>query len=549
MLGRRYPQHALFDVPVWAQGLIAALDTFHVHMGAFWSRVSQDADLAAMYHARQGRPSIPPSLLSGVLILQYVDDLSDREAADRVCFDLRWKLALGLPLDDGGFDFSTLSRFRSRLSAHGAERYAFDKLLQLAIAAGFLRPDGEHVIDSTPMHGAAALQDTYTLVRNGLRKLLLAMGADDPARQRLAKRLKLSQYLPNRKPELDWGDPVARQAHLQELVAAAERLLREARAARLPEGSEAQGAQALLEQILAQDITDDDGQPTIRRGVATDRVISTVDPEMRHGRKSASTRFGYKGHIAADPESELITEGTVTPANTYDGEAVETLLDAQQAHHGLQPRAVVGDQAVVDAQRRHLLATRGIEAVGKVTPHRPEGRYAKADFAVDVAAGRVTCPAGHTVRESRAKVDGAGATWRVFTFPREVCAGCPRRAPCTTATRTGRTISLHPDEALLQEALARQQSPGFRKRYNRARATVERIISHLTRHGLRQGRYVGRAKTLFQALWVAAAVNLQRLMGLICARDGAKALGMGTWRGRKAPPVAPRGIRIVTLGS
>jgi transposase len=509
MLGRRNPQRSLFDVPVWAQGLIAALDTFHVHMGAFWSRVSQDADLAAMYHARQGRPSIPPSLLSGVLILQYVDDLSDREAADRVRFDLRGKLALGLPLDDGGFDFSTLSRFRSRLSAHGAERYAFDKLLQLAIAAGFLRPDGEHVIDSTPMHGAAALQDTYTLVRNGLRKLLLAMGADDPARRRLAKRLKLSQYLPNRKPELDWGDPVARQAHLQELVAAAERLLREARAARLPEGSEAQGAQALLEQILAQDITDDDGQPTIRRGVATDRVISTVDPEMRHGRKSASTRFdGYKGHIAADPESELITEVTVTPANTYDG-----------------------------------------EAVGKVPTHRPEGRYAKADFAVDVAAGSVTCPAGHTVRESRAKVDGAGATWRVFTFPREVCAGCPRRAPCTTATRTGRTISLHPDEAVLQEALARQQSPGFRKRYHRARATVERIISHLTRHGLRQGRYVGRAKALFQALWVAAAVNLQWLMGLICARDGAKALGMGTWRGRKAPPVAPRGIRIVTLGS
>ena len=527
MLGQRNPQRSLFQVPFWADGVIDR-DSFYARMGAFWSQVSRDEDLADMYDESRGRPSIPPSLMSGVLILQYFDDVSDREAADRVRFDLRWKLALDLPLDDGGFDYSSLSRFRSRLAKHGEERYAFDKLLELAIAAGFLRRDAEQVIDSTPMHGAAALQDTYTLLRNGLRKLLLAMGESDPERRRLAKRLQLSDYLVKGKPELDWGDPKARKVQLQQLVADAERLLAEAHGAELPEGSDAQGALALLEQLLGQDITrQEDGQHAIRQGVAADRVISTVDPEMRHGRKSFSTRFdGYKGHIAADPESELVTEVAVTPANAYDGEVVEELLDAGKSHHALQPGAVVGDQSVIDAERRHLLDQRGIEAVGKVTPRRSGGRYAKADFAVDLEVGTVTCPAGHTETRSRQRTDAHGRVWRVFTFPREVCACCPHRAQCTTATRTGRTVSLHPHEALLQAAMVSQQSPGFCERYHRARSTVERVISHLARHGFRQGRYFGRAKTLFQALWAAAAVNLHRLMGLINARDGAGALGM-----------------------
>jgi len=256
-------------------------------------------------------------------------------------------------------------------------------LPELAIAAGFLRRDAELAIDSTPIHGAAVLQDTCTLLRSGLRKLLLAMGESDPERRRLAKRLKLSDYLVKRKPELDWDDPRARKAHLQELVADAERL-----------SAEAQGALILLEQLLGQDITrQENGQLAMRQGVAAERVISTMDPEMRHGRKSFSTRFdGYKGHLAADPESELVTEVTVTPANTYEGQVVEGLLGGERSHPDLQPGAVVGDQSVIDAGRRHLLAERGIEAVGKVTP---------------------------------------------------------RRAQCTTATRPRRTVSLHPHEALL----------------------------------------------------------------------------------------------------
>jgi len=527
MLGTRKPQVSLFHLPFWAEGLVNP-DSFYARMGAFWSRVSRDEDLASMYHPKPGKPSVPPSLLCGVLILQYFDDVSDREAAERVRFDLRWKLALSLPLDDRGFHYSTLSRFRSRLAAHGQERYAFDALLRLALQAGLLTRDAHAingaVIDSTPMHGAAALEDTYTLLRHGLRKLLRAMGEGDPERQRLAKRLKLSRYLTNRKPELDWGDPAARRAHLQELVADAQRLLSEAHEAALPADSEAHGALALLEQILAQDVVqDDDGQHAIRRGVAKDRVISTVDPEMRHGRKSASTRFdGYKGHVAVEPESGLITEVTVTPGNTYDGEAVTELVDGLATHHGLQPQAIVGDHAVIDGARRQALRERGIEAVGKVPEAAPHGFYPKARFHIDLEQGTVTCPAGRVTAVYRERKDARGQVARVFYFDRETCRQCPQRAICTNARGTGRTIQVSPYEHLLQEAREQQKAEGFWERYHRARSTVERVIAHLARHGFRQGRYWGRAKTLFQALWAAAAVNLQRLMALLSDQQAAQ---------------------------
>ena len=524
MLGTRNRQGSLFHLPFWADGLVDR-DSFYARMGVFWSRVSRDEDLAGMYHPEPGKPSLPPSLLCGVLILHYFDDVSDREAADRVRFDLRWKLALGLPLDDRGFHYSSLSRFRSRLAEHGQERYAFDALLRLALQAGLLSRDAAQVIDSTPMHGAAAVEDTYTLLRHGLRKLLLAMGESDPQRQRLAKRLKLSRYLTNRKPELDWADPTARRAHLQELVTDAQRLLAEAHRAAPSEDSEAHGALALLEQLLAQDVVqDDDGQHVLRQGVAKDRVISTVDPEMRHGRKSASTRFdGYKGHVAVEPESELITEVTVTPGNCYDGEAVETLVDDQARHHALQPRAIVGDQAVIDGARRQALRERGIEAVGKVPEPAARGYYSKSAFTIDLEQSTVRCPAGHTTTTYQERTDGRGQMARVFCFDGDACQCCPQRAACTQAKQTGRTILVGPHEHLLQEAREQQKAQGFWERYHRARSTVERVIAHLARHGFRHGRYLGRAKMLFQALWSAAAVNLQRLMALLSRQEAAQA--------------------------
>lgn len=516
MLGRRNRQRSLFEIPFWAQGLVPE-ESFYARMGQFWSQISGDEDLAEMYAQSQGAPSIPPSLISGALILQYFDDVSDREAADRVRFDLRWKLALSLPLDDRGFHFSSFSRFRSRLAEHGLERYAFDKLVRLAIEAGVLIRDAEQALDCTHIHGAGALQDTYTLIRNGVRKLLLAMGESGRARRRLAKRLKLEQYLTNKKPELDWADSDARKAHLQELVADAKRLLAEVEATCLPQDDEGQGAHALLHQLLCQDIEQaEDDQYQIKEGVAKDRIISTVDPEMRHGRKSASTRFdGYKGHVAVESTAGLITNVEVRPGNEYDGEAAEELVSEQSERYGLTPKAIVGDHAFTDAERRHMFTEQGIEVVGRVGSKNRHSQFPKAAFQIDLTTGTVTCPAGRSTRQYRKRTDDRGRAWRTFFFPREVCHTPPLRASCTTAQRTGRSIMIHPYEALLQAAQAYQETDEFKKRYRSARSTVERTIAHLVRHGFRRARYFGQAKVKLQVLWVAAAVNLQRLMALM----------------------------------
>jgi len=523
MLGQCDPQGSLFRVPFWAQGLVPE-DSFYTRMGRFWSQISKDEDLAEMYADNQGAPSIPPSMISGALILQYFDDVSDREAAERVRFDLRWKLALGLALDDQGFHYSSFSRFRSRLAKHGLERYAFDKLVRLAIETGLLVKDAEQVLDSTPIHGAAALQDTYTLIRSGAHKLLLAMGEGDRARRRLAKRLKLERYLTKRKPKLDWADSDARKAHLQELVADAKRLLAEAEAASLPEDSEGQAARALLHQLLGQDIEEvvdmtgpgDDDRYQIKQGVAKDRVISTVDPEMRHGRKSSSTRFdGYKGHVAVEPTTGLITNVEVRPGNEYDGEAAEELVSEQAERYALTPKAVIGDHAFTDAERRHAFAQQGIEVVGRVGNPSRSGRFPKSAFQIDLTGGTVTCPAGRTTGKYTSYLDDRGWQWRTFFFPRQVCQACLLRNRCTTAKRTGRSIRIHPYEALLQAARAYQETDEFKERYRSARSTVERTIAHLVRHGFRLARYFGQAKVKLQALWVAAAVNLQRLMALM----------------------------------
>jgi len=227
MLGRRNPQRSFFD----AQSLPHRVpqDSFYGRMGAVSDVLFQDEDLADMYCVDNGRPSLPPSLMSGVILLQFYDDVPDAEAVERTLFDMRWKVALNLPLDYPGFDSSSLTYFRKRLLEHGKERYAFDRFVQVGRAAGFIPDKVTLLVDTTATKGAGAVQDTYTLLRKGTRKLLKAMGYRVPGKRRgLAPQVEelLSTYLDeNRKAEIDWSDPAQRSAQLKVLVQDAEAAL------------------------------------------------------------------------------------------------------------------------------------------------------------------------------------------------------------------------------------------------------------------------------------------------------------------------------------
>ena len=181
MLGRRDPQQSLFSAQNLPHRVPA--DSFYGRMGAVSGVLFKDDDLKEMYCPDNGRPSLPPSLLSGVLLLQFHDDVSDEEAVERCRYDLRWKVALDLPLDFPGFDPSSLSYFRKRLVEHQQERYAFDRLLKVGRAAGFIPDRVTLLTDTTWAKGAGAVQDTYTLLRKGIRKLLKQLGYAVPGKR------------------------------------------------------------------------------------------------------------------------------------------------------------------------------------------------------------------------------------------------------------------------------------------------------------------------------------------------------------------------------
>ncbi len=334
------------DLPEVALAPWSALipsDSFYARLAEYRDALVSDDDYAALYKdSRRGQPSIPPSLVVLAMLLQFHDDCSDREAEMRLRFDLRWKHALGLGLEDRGFDATVLCRFRRKLLDRGLERSLFERLVGAARDAGLLAKGAEQLVDSSHVLGAAGVRDTYTLIRGGIRKLLRALGHTPATRGGLGERL--GRYLdPDapEKPDLDWTNAPARAEYLREAV-------EDVRAALALVDTEDTSpavteASALLTKIVADDVeegfpapptkrgrprkapverqADADGggesvAPRIRRGVARDRTVSVVDPQMRVGHKSERQSWaGYKAHICEEPGSELITAVEVRPAN------------------------------------------------------------------------------------------------------------------------------------------------------------------------------------------------------------------------------------------
>jgi len=259
----------------------------------------------------------------------------------------------------------------------------------------------------------------------------------------------------------------------------------------------------------------EDGVFRIARKTAKDRVISTVDTQARHGHKSRNRRFdGYKAHLSVDPDSELIDEVAATPANTPDRDAAAGLLD--DLANGDDKPEVVGDSAYGDAATRADLEARGFTVTAKCPPARNTGgRFAKDRFAVDLERGTVTCPAGQVTAILPARGGGGQASFRPW------CGTCPLRSGCT-ASRRGRTIAIHPQEAVLQRARASQRDPAWQDRYRTERPTVERKISHFTRRawGGRKARTRGLARITTDLDTRAGAINWARLAILGLHHDG-----------------------------
>jgi transposase len=510
MLGRRDPQRSLFEAQAWPHRVPD--DSFYARMGAVNDVLFTDDDLAKLYCDNNGRRSLPPSLMSGVLLLQFYDDVSDQEAIARMCFDLRWKVALNLPLDFDPPHSSSLSVFRSRLVAGDQERYAFNRLIRVGREAGFLPDKITVLVDTMAQHGAGATQDTYTLIRKGIRRVLKVAGYHWPAKKR-GLSADLSAYLDsNRKADIDWADPAARAAELKVLVRDAEATLD--LALQQADDPDVRTVAWLLTKILGDDLTlNEAGDPQIGQGVAEDRIVSLTDVEMRHGRKSASQRFdGRKLQVAEEQTSELIVAIEPVPANAGDGRDLMTVIDVVEEQSGVTVERAIADGAYGTGDNRADCQTQEVELVSPLAvPHDAE--VSKANFTIDLQAHTVTCPQGHITTTYKLVKDNQKRTVKSFTFERATCAACPLFARCVHSQTQGRTVTLHYHEALLQAARQRQQTAEFKDTY-KLRAAVERKIAELTEHGSKQARYIGTVLSFLQAQWTGAAANLKRLFRL-----------------------------------
>ena len=516
MLGRRSPQLSFFD----AQNLphCVPADSFYGRMATVNNVLFPDEDLAMMYSPDNGRPSLPPSLMNGVSLLQFYDNVSDEEAVERTKFDMRWKVALKLPLDFSGFHPTSLTKYRNRLIENEQERYAFDRFIAVGREAGFIPDRATLLTDTTNVTGAGAVQDTYTLLRKGMRKLLKAAGFHLPKkRQGLSPQTRtlLECYVDqDRKADIDWADPQQRAAELQVLFEDAEAVLE--LAAEQIDDDEVRYWGWLLTKILGDDlVVDDQGQAQIRQGTATDRIISVTDPEMRHGRKSAARLFnGFKASVSTDQQSELILDIADVTASGSDGAHLLPLIERVEAQTGVTVERVIGDGAYGSGENRAACDNYPGHAVDLVSPlaQPSDPEVHKLAFDINLETQTATCPQEHTdTGQPGGKHDGQ-LMW-LFTFPRAACEACPLFERCVRSKKTGRTVRTRAYEAYLQAARLRQQTEEFDRLY-RLRAAVERKIAELAQRGLRQTRYVGESKRQLQRLWIGTAINLRRLFHL-----------------------------------
>src|SRR6476646_9384410 len=454
---------------------------------------------------------------------------------------------------------------RARLAASAAPNRIFDAVLQVARAAGLV--GRKRVLDSTPIYDAVVTMDTVTLVRSAIRGLLRAADTELEAQLRgvLARD---DDYAAAGKPVCDYDDPDARVAMVDALARDGMALLVvldgwEVDAAVAPAG-------ALLATVLGQDLDRDEaGVFRIARRGAKDRVISTVDPETRHGHKTAARGFdGYKGHIGVDPDSEIITATVVGAGNDGDAAAAAELIgdlldehttdtttaeiattaeidgavatvaavagiavavaataavvaaavDAPPVDAAADRACVYGDNAYGTGEFHDRLDRAGIQDKCKTQqPVAAGGRLAKERYVIDLDADTVSCPAGNTAPIVRDR-DGAGTA--AFGG---LCAQCPLREQCTTA-RAGRTISVGVHEGALTAARERQQDPDWIADYRATRPKVERKFGHLMRrkHGGRRARVRGITKIGADFALLAAAVNLARLavLGVVSTAAG-----------------------------
>lgn len=528
MQGEADRQRELLDVESLAGHLLPAGSVF-----AFLAEHRDGLFPASMFTdlfpSGRGRPSIPGEVIASVLVLQALHGYSDREAAEALTFDLRWKAACGYAVDAAGFHPSTLTYWRRRLAASESPQRIFEAVREVIGATGAVAGKTRRAVDSTVLDDAVARQDTITQLIASIRRV----ARDVPGAAALVTAhctrlgaLTGDDYTGTGKPRIAWDDEDAREALVSALVNDALALLTALDVEAITEaGGRAAEAVALLALVAGQDVEPaegsdgTDGRWRIALRTVPDRMISTVDPDARHAHKTRERRQdGFKAHIVVEPDTGLMTTVALTKTNgqaNSDAAVGADLVTADPTVEDTNDVQVLGDSAYASGEMLATLNDKGWVPVLKPWPLRPAvpGGFTLDDFTHDPEAGTLTCPAGITRRVSARGTVTFGTA----------CTGCPLRARCTTA-QDGRTVKLGPHHQLQRQHRKRAAEAGFQDIYRRHRPMVERSIAWLTR-GARRVPYRGVTKNNAWLHHRVAGLNLRRLLTLgLTLEDGTWAI-------------------------
>lgn len=485
----------------------------------------KDSEYAHLFTSHQGRPAESPGRLNLIIVMQYAEGLTDRQAAEAVRARIDWKYALGLPLEDQGFDFSVLSEFRDRVIAGGAELQLLDDMLKQFKALGLLKARGQQRTDSTHVLAAIRKLNRLECVGETLRAALNALATVSPdwlLTQVTADWFdrygaRFEQYrLPKEK--------AAREKLAETIGADGQQLLLAIYEPETPAWLREVPAVEILRQVWVQQYVVQEGEVRWRtaKDLAPNKLLieSPYDVEARNQTKRSTNWTGYAAHLTETCDQDtpnLITHVETTPATTGDVNMTET-IHATLAGKELLPSEHLVDTNYVEA--RNLVSSQAeyeIDLVGPVRSDsswqaRTEGGYSLACFAIDWQGQTVTCPQGQVSHGWRLSTNEDGREVIVARFHPQDCLGCAERSNCTQAKQHPRVLKFRPQAQYeaLQAARERQETSDFKERY-KTRAGVEGTVSQGTRSfDLRRARYIGLAKTHFQHIVIAAAMNLTR---------------------------------------
>lgn len=474
-----------------------------------------------------GQPAESPGRLALITVMQYVEDLSDRQTAEAVRSRIDWKYMLGLSLEDPGFDFSVLSEFRQRLLQGGVESLLLETLVARCAELGFLKGQKKQRTDSTHVLGAVRALSLLELVGEAMRRALdeAARLAPDWLRQHIK-----GEWIKRYEHRFEGYHLPASQTKREQLAVVigtdGHNLLQAIHFGTCPAVLKTSPKVAMLQRIWIQQYYWCEGKVFWRtkeklgQPPAQDMIASPDDLEVRYSKKRNMEWIGYKVHLTETCQEDaprLITDVETTPATLHDSKVTSHIQD-KLAAHGRLPEVHLVDEGYMEMDLLMESKNKGVDLVGplpgrKTWQDRVEGAFDHTHFDIDWHNRTVTCPNGKTSVHSYSGKTVRGTPNVTFLFDKKDCQPCPVRIHCSRAKTAGRILTLYPQERyeLQQESRKRQETDEFKKLYA-SRAGIESTISQsLRRTGLRSTRYIGLARTHLQHIASAAAINLARL--------------------------------------